>query len=161
MEISLFNNSLKVYPNGKVEILGSHHPRTRKCYRGVWHEKKEIISRTGYKVLHLWHEKKQKIYKIHRLVAHVYLGMDLEYNGLDVDHIDRNPLNNDVSNLRVITHQKNGFNTDAKGYHWATREKKWRAKIMLNGKDIHIGYFDNEEEARQAYLRAKEVYHII
>ena len=38
---------------------------------------------------------------------------------------------------------------------------KWRASIRINTKPIHIGYFDTEEEAHQAYLQAKEKYHII
>lgn len=41
---------------------------------------------------------------VHRIVARVFLG---EIEGYDVDHIDGNKQNNDVSNLRIITHKEN------------------------------------------------------
>ena len=37
--------------------------------------------------------------------------------------------------------------------------KKWHAQIKLNGKSIHLGYFDKEEDAKNAYLKAKLIYH--
>ena len=36
-----------------------------------------------------------------------------------------------------------------------------KIRIRLNGKDIHLGLFTDESEARQAYLDAKKIYHII
>ena len=39
--------------------------------------------------------------------------------------------------------------------------KKWCAQIKINKKKKHIGYFDNEEDARNAYLEAKAKYHVI
>lgn len=81
--------------------------------------------------------------------------------GMETDHRDRDGLNNQKHNLRIVTHQQNGFNRNAKGCYFIKRNKKWRAKIMLNSKRIHLGYFKTESEARQAYLKAKEIYHII
>jgi hypothetical protein len=76
-----------------------------------------------------------------------------------VDHIDRDKSNNHISNFRPATSQENNFNTDAKGYSWHKRAKKWQAQIQLNRKSIHLGYFDKEEDARNAYLKAKAIYH--
>jgi hypothetical protein len=51
------------------------------------------------------------------------------------------------------------FNTNAKGY--TKRKNKWIAQIKLDYKNIYLGSYNTEEEARQAYLLAKEKYHII
>jgi len=67
---------------------------------------------------------------------------------------------NRFDNLRPSDNQKNQFNRpDVKGY-WK-QGNKWRAKIAINNKPIHLGYFYTEDEARQAYLRGKELYHSI
>lgn len=82
--------------------------------------------------------------------------------GLYVDHIDGNPLNNRRSNLRIVTHQQNHFNRKrARGYHWDRKKQRYKAEIRINGKLIHLGSFNIEEEARAAYLAAKEKYHKI
>jgi hypothetical protein len=79
-----------------------------------------------------------------------------------LDHINGIKDDNRISNLRSVTHQQNHFNeTKAKGYYWHKGTNKWQTKIMLNGKSIHLGLFNTEEEARQTYLKAKEQYHII
>ena len=53
------------------------------------------------------------------------------------------------------------FNTNAKGYEFDKRINRYASYITLNSKKIHLGYFDTEEEARNAYLKAKEKYHVI
>lgn len=78
-----------------------------------------------------------------------------------IDHIDQNKTNNHINNLRVVTQSQNKFNTTYKGYSWFKRSKKWKARIKLNGKEKHLGYFEKEEDARKAYLEAKKIYHII
>jgi hypothetical protein len=79
-----------------------------------------------------------------------------------IDHIDRNPLNNKMYNLRNVNLQINQFNRiDGKGYRFHKRDKIWTAHISLNSKQKHLGTFQNEQEARQAYLDAKKIYHII
>ena len=76
-----------------------------------------------------------------------------------IDHINKNSLDNRIENLRVLTHQQNEFNTNAKGYCWANNASKWKAAIMVNNKTIYLGLFTEEADARQAYLTAKEKYH--
>jgi hypothetical protein len=77
---------------------------------------------------------------------------------LVIDHDDRDPSNNRITNLRITTHQENIINCDwvenCKGYDFYKRSGKWRAYIYVDGKQKHLGYFDTEEEARQAYLAA-------
>lgn len=79
----------------------------------------------------------------------------------DIDHINRNASDNRIVNLRLISHQHNAFNTNAKGYCWRESLKKYQAYINIDGIFINLGHYLNEEDARQAYLNAKEKYHII
>jgi len=78
-----------------------------------------------------------------------------------VDHINNNSLDNRIENLRILTQKENTFNRTAKGYHWHKRRNKWQAQITINGKKKHLGLFTEEADARNAYLEAKEKYHII
>ena len=79
-----------------------------------------------------------------------------------IDHINGIRDDNRICNLRKVTRQGNNFNkTTAKGYCWDKSRNKWSTHIMLNYKNIYLGRFDTEEEARNAYLEAKKIYHII
>ena len=79
-----------------------------------------------------------------------------------IDHINGIRNDNRIENLRVVTKKQNSYNmTKSKGCYWREDRKKWRATICIDRKYIHLGYFDKEEEARQAYLDAKKIYHII
>jgi len=77
---------------------------------------------------------------------------------IQADHEDFNGLNNTRSNLRVATHQQNlahrrklkGASSAGRGVP-QIREQKWRGRGKENGKDIHLGYFDSQEAARQAH----------
>ncbi len=87
--------------------------------------------------------------------------------GLQIDHINRNRSDNRLCNLRAITQMENCHNqtlrsTNVSGYtgvFWHNQSKKWRSKITINYKHIHLGGFDTKEEAYQAYLDAKKIHH--
>ena len=114
----------------------------------------------GYKSINI--NKKHKA--LHRVIYYAHnqewIMSDVSKNNF-IDHIDGDKTNNNISNLRVVTSQQNSFNTRAKGISWNKCAKKWGARIYLNRKKIHLGYFDTEEEAHNAYLEAKKKYHII
>jgi hypothetical protein len=98
--------------------------------------------------------------KTYHIRLHQYIYFYFNNKIVDcIDHIDRNPLNNNIENLREVTRHENTFNKNAKGYYKVGN--KFRAQIRLNGKLIHLGYFDTEQEAAQAYLNAKIIYHKI
>ena len=79
-----------------------------------------------------------------------------------LDHINGIRTDNRISNLRKVTHQKNSFNRlKAKGYYWDKVANKWHTQIQINGKSKYLGLYTTEEEARQAYLNAKKLYHIM
>lgn len=115
-----------------------------------------ICNCNGYKVINI----SKKSYKLHRIIAMLFLGLDINDTKKEIDHIDGNKNNNELSNLRVVNHQQNTFNfTKAKGYWY--HQNKFRSAIHIDGKKIQLGCFDTEEEAKQAYLNAKLVYHKI
>lgn len=84
-----------------------------------------------------------------------------------VDHIDRHPMNNKIENLRATNRTENMHNlgmykNNSSGYLGVSlfkRRNKYQARIMLNGKRIHLGYFNTAEEAFTAYMLAKIQYH--
>lgn len=101
-----------------------------------------------------------KDYRQHRVIAHAFDILDI-HSQFQIDHRDRNSSNNCIFNLRAVTSQQNNFNRGAKGYSWNKKECKFKSCIKYNFKNIHLGYFDKEEDARKAYLDAKKIYHII
>ncbi len=101
-----------------------------------------------------------KTYRANRIIWVMFNGEIPE--GLQVDHINGDTLDDRIENLRLVTQQENNFNeTRAKGYSWHKTSNKWRAQLTLNDKQKHLGLFNTKEEAREAYLKAKEKYHII
>lgn len=78
-----------------------------------------------------------------------------------IDHINRDMSDNRISNLREVTQSTNLENRNMKGYNYDKSRNKWRSRIKYQGKDIFLGRFDTENEARQAYLNAKKIYHNI
>jgi hypothetical protein len=77
-----------------------------------------------------------------------------------VDHIDTNCFNNKIENLRELNTSKNARNSHKikkktsskyKGVCWNKKRKKWQANLTINYKTIFLGYFDNEDDAGQAY----------
>lgn len=78
-----------------------------------------------------------------------------------IDHINRITDDNRISNLREVTQATNLENRGMKGYNYDKNRNKWRSRIKHQGKEIFLGRFDTEGEARQAYLNAKKIYHNI
>lgn len=75
----------------------------------------------------------------------------------EVDHINRDRLDNRRSNLRVLTPAGNRQNTSSacgsssqyRGVYWDKELGKWRAALKVGGKRIHLGRFTDEDEAGQ------------
>lgn len=75
--------------------------------------------------------------------------------GMQVDHINGNRLDNRRCNLRLVTSRQNCMNNGGQkhktskyvGVCWFPDCSKWRAVIVYNRKQYHLGLFDSEEEA--------------
>lgn len=78
--------------------------------------------------------------------------------GYDIDHINRNPLDNRKGNLRIATKQLNSMNTGRrkgtsiyKGVSWRRAIKKWGCYLTHNGKQIFLGEFNCPHDAAIMY----------
>ena len=106
-----------------------------------------------------------KLYPAHRLA---WLYMYGKFPEKGVGHINRVKDDNRISNLRRATRQESGQNVlnpridNTCGYlgvYWHKAAKKWNARIVINGKQKSLGYFNTAEEASEAYLKAKRETH--
>ena len=89
---------------------------------------------------------------------------------MEIDHVNRNKLDNRRSNLRICTRQQNGKNrslssNNKSGYHGVhfanteKRVKRWVASTRVDGKKKIIGRYYTVQEAATAYNIAAKKYH--
>ena len=79
--------------------------------------------------------------------------------GKIVDHVNHSALDNQRGNLRVCTYSQNSQNyikrqkgsSAFKGVCWSKIHQKWLARITVNGKRRHLGFFASEIKAALAY----------
>lgn len=85
-----------------------------------------------------------------------------------IDHINGNPSDNRIVNLRAVTDLENNQNiakptkaskTGVRGVHFSSRINRWIAQITVNRKCNHLGSFKTLEEAKEAYMKAKKQFH--
>lgn len=120
------------------------------------------INADGYKRIRI--EIKRKKHQAHRL-AWFYMYGRWPIN--QIDHIDGNPLNNRILNIRECSNSENQQNrslnkNNNSGYFGVTFHKptgKFQSQIRKNGKNKYLGRFDNPEEAHKAYVIAKAKLH--
>jgi len=97
---------------------------------------------------------KNIMYQAHRIIWEMH-NDDID-DGLQIDHIDLNPSNNRIENLRTCTHQQNNWNKNSKGF--CIKNGKYVSRITISGKEIYLGRFDCMLDARAAYLSARKKY---
>jgi len=104
-----------------------------------------------------------RAYQAHRIIWAVVYGED---PAGQIDHIDHNPLNNRIDNLRVVSHQENHRNTShrknntsgAMGVSWFAATSRWSAYIMVDKRKHHLGYFADKQDAIAARKAAEAQY---
>lgn len=147
---SLPNTKLIRLPQGKFCIVDTEDYE----YLNQW---KWDISPLGY-VTRAW-------IRIHRVIMKAP-------DDMEVDHINGDLLDNRKCNLRICTHAQNSKNrkpnkngkSKFKGVTWREEKKKstsrrWRVRISIDGKRIHVGDYITEREAAIAYNNAALKYH--
>ena len=118
-----------------------------------WYARRKKNQRTHYAYAYL----SGKIVTMHRLIMNPSPIQE-------VDHRDRNGLNNQRYNLRACTHKQNCRNkriatnnlTGVKGVHFDKLKRKFRAMIGHEKRVIHIGYFDDLDAAKAAYNKTAQ-----
>lgn len=110
---------------------------------------------------------KRKKWKAHRLI-YAWHGYTLRGDEV-IDHIDENPLNNCIENLRACTNKQNLENKKGcystnktsghLGVRWHKATNKWVAYIHHNGQGYHLGVFVNIEDAIAARTAAEKKYY--
>jgi hypothetical protein len=126
----------------------------------VWSHTGKLINKidktTGYIKCSIRINKKILTFKAHQFIYYVATGII----PTEIDHEDGDKSNNKITNLINGTKSENQQNVKStKGYSWHKQLKKWLARIKINNESIYLGVFDTEEEARQAYLDAKKIFH--
>ena len=119
---------------------------------------KTTINNAGYRICSF----KGKTYIHHRLI---FLFFN-DYLPSQVDHIDGNPLNNRIENLRPANSYQNQANRKAnksnksgyKNVNWDERSKSWEVKFMHQCRKMHFGYFKDIELAGLVAIEARNKY---
>jgi len=130
--IKLYDSSANYLTNTTISLES-----VEECSKVKWYRRPN-----GY----VYGSIKGKKIQLHRFV------MKEKIEGCVVDHIDGNPLNNSLSNLRKATHAENIRNmhkdkTVGVNYNKYNGKYRWIPRLMLNGKSIWLGTYETEEEA--------------
>lgn len=117
----------------------------------------------------------RRTWRIHQLVAHAFLGE--QPKGYHVNHIDGDRLNNRVTNLEYVTAAdnvrdmfRNGRGCKNRAKHVGPKHSRyrgvsrtawgtWRAFIVADGKQLHLGCFKDEVDAAKAHDAAARAHH--
>lgn len=145
----------------------TYDENTGNFYRNVSNNTRHLVgeiagwlSKEGYKKLSLL----GKTYSQHRLAWLYTYG---EFPKQVIDHINGNPADNRIVNLRECTRNQNNYNcklrkdssSKIKNVKWNKFHKKWQVAIRVDKKEKHMGYFDDEELAELVAIEARERYH--
>lgn len=119
-------------------------------------ELKPRLDKDGYITFILSKNSKPETVKAHTLVCICFLNYS-KRPFFSIDHINGVKSDNRLVNLQIISHRENVSKSmkDGKskyrGVDFNIQNNKWRARIMVNGKRINLGYFETESEANEKY----------
>ena len=152
-DIPKYEGLYQVSNFGKVKSLERISIQNHKLNEKIL---KPGVSSNGYLTVVLHKKKTRKTFQVHQLVAIGFLDHKPKKYNVVVDHINNNPLDNSVENLQLTT-QRHNSSKDRKGsscytgVSWHSRDNKWYSNITINGKKMHLGSFNDELKAHEAY----------
>ena len=138
-EIPLTQGKVAVVDDTDYPLLNLFRWHAHKNQNGNWYACRNILL-----------DNKRTIELMHRAIL-------IPLRGMCIDHRDGDGLNNQRHNLRIATKTQNGQNGKPyknkryRGVHWYKARAKFTAQIIVNGKQVHLGYFWEAESAAQAY----------
>jgi hypothetical protein len=93
-------------------------------------------------------------YKAHRVIWALHYGSAPDGH---IDHINHDKADNRISNLRDVAKRTNHLNLSRRAGPMGVGRfrQRWRARIMVNYREVHLGTFDTEQEAIAARLNAQ------
>lgn len=150
--------SLTWLPRGR-ELFGT------KCAWRTWNARyagKPALScsdRTYYKLGAIFN----RMYRAHRVAWALTHG---DWPDAMIDHIDGDPANNKLSNLRVVSVRENAMNASCRsdtasgalGVSWNKLSRKWEAYINADGRRIRLGMHADIASAKAARKHAERIY---
>ncbi len=153
-KIPLTQNRFALVDDEDFERL-SRHKWCAVCHSGIYYAMREQhLSGSGK-------NRKRKTILMHRLIMNAKKEQQ-------IDHRNGSGLDNRKQNLRFCTQSQNNMNQKPsqsstssrfKGVSWKKENKKWVAYITKSRQRHHVGYFNSEIEAAEAYdKRAKELF---
>ena len=120
---------------------------------------KWIINHGGYYQTSLCRRGRARTVRRARLIAHCFIPNP--EGKPTIDHINRDRMDDRVENLRWATCAEQTANrvymyrnntSGIRGAYWSKKNAKWHARIKVGGTQLHLGYFDDINDAEAAYL---------
>lgn len=149
--------TLDILPEGKRS-----DPANCATWNSRWAGKEALGAEAGngYRVGNILGRK----YYAHRVVWAMVKG---EWPKECIDHINGDPSDNRIENLRAATKSQNGRNrgpqtnnkTGFKGVSLCKENQRWMAQIQIHGVNKFLGYHDTPDLAHAAYKNAAKIYH--
>lgn len=101
----------------------------------------------------------KKLVRAHRVIWKLVHGTEPE----QIDHINGDRADNRIINLRAVSNADNHRNmslstankSGVTGVFWFARTGRWRSEITIAGKNVHLGYYLNKNDAIAARHRAE------
>lgn len=117
---------------------------------------KTSTNKQGYKMFFIEAGGKRTCHRVHNVVYNTFVKEIPK--GKEIDHIDRNPANNTLYNLRLVDRRENCYNRSNALKHTNVRRlcKNYSVSIYWNGTRYYLGTEPTEEKAYNVYLKAKE-----
>lgn len=105
-----------------------------------------------------------KTYSAHRIIWEMHYGPIPD--GMQIDHIWHDRKDNRIDNLRLVSNAENGRNqskftnntSGVTGVFWYAKNKKWGARIKVDGKTIFLGLYRDIADAAVARKEAEILY---